>query len=381
MDASGDRPTVAVLTDLWPSRSQPQSGAFVRAQVAALALAYRHLVLVPKLLAPRLHWRIWGEAVNGWQVGHFPVEPPGRVLRYASLRVPKIGEAEVRSACARVVLAVARERPVLVHGHFLHEVGLAAVRLGRTLGVPSVVTVHGTDGRWLLEGGVPPRFRRRMLEAARAADRVIAVSNSLAAGLVRVGVPNERIAVIPMGVDADLFRLRDRATVRAAVGVEPRSRIVLFVGTATLAKGFRVLEEALGSIPGVDCYAAGPAPLASDRIRPLGTLPPARLAEWAAAADVLCLPSFAEGTPVAVAEALAAGTPVVATDVGGIPEQIAPGRNGLLVPAGDPAALAAALEAALEREWQPEDIRATSERFWWTTIAARIEGLYAELLA
>lgn len=319
--------------------------------------------------------------MQGWQQGWLPAPTPGRLLLYPTVRIPKGGEAEARVLGARIALARTHERPDLVHGHFLYEVGVAAVRLARSLGVPSVVTVHGTDGRWLVEGGVQDRFRRRMLAAARAADRVVVVEGGLATKLVAMGVERERVRVIPMGLDEKVFVPADREQARRALGVDPDVRLVLFVGRPTKEKGIEVLERALSSLPAsVHAVAVGPRGLEGGRIEYAGPGGPELVAQWLAAADLLCLPSFAEGSPASVVEALASGRPVVASAVGGIPGQVENGVDGLLVTAGDSAALASALEAALDREWSPARLRASSRRFWWSELAPRIQELYEEIL-
>ena len=377
----GERTTIAVLTDLWPSRSEPLNGIFVQTQVERLADRYRHLVLVPRLLAGSLHRLVWSPPPNGLQRGWS--EPSrGRVLRYPYVRIPKLGEAEARAAGARAVLAGARERPSLVHAHFLHETGVAGVRLARSLGVPAVVTVHGTDARWLLEGGIQERFRRRMLEAARLADRVIAVSDGIADGLVAAGVARDRVLVLPMGVDERLFRSSPRAAARAELGLDPSRRLVVFVGRATADKGIGELAAAAAALAGdADVVVVGPADAGRlHGLRYAGAEPPERVATWLAAADVFCLPSWAEGTPVSVAEALASGRPVVATRVGGIPRQVGESA-GLLVEARDAGGLTAALREALAREWDVDTIREASRPFWLSETLPRLDVLYTELLA
>src|SRR4051812_42491966 len=138
------------MTDLWPSESEPASGRFVLAEVQALRDAYRHVVLVPRLLFPGIHRRIWGSGVEGWQRRRTSLPAPDRVLAYPMLRIPLRSEVAARKVGARAVLAASRERPALVHGHFLLEVGPAAVALARAFSAPAVLTAHGTDAHWLL---------------------------------------------------------------------------------------------------------------------------------------------------------------------------------------------------------------------------------------
>jgi glycosyltransferase involved in cell wall biosynthesis len=381
MEGRDQQRTTALLTDLWPSATDPLAGIFVRSQVDAMADRYRQLVLVPRLLFPRLHRRIWNPPPNGLERGW--VDPRGgRLLRYPVLRVPKRGDADARSIGARLALRVAGERPALVHAHFLHEVGVAGIRLARALGVPALVTVHGTDARWLLEGGVKERFRRSMLAAVHAADRVIAVSRPIADGLAAAGVEPEAIAVVPMGVDEQLFRPRSRVEARAELGLDPDRRIIVLVGRVAPEKGINELSVAAAALADVaDVVAIAEAGRGiRNSIRHVGAEPPERVALWLAAADVFCLPSWAEGTPVSVSEALAAGRPVVATAVGGIPDQVGL-ESGILVPVRDPAALTDALRSALTREWDADAIRESSRPFWSSVVTDRLDGFYAEVLS
>jgi glycosyltransferase involved in cell wall biosynthesis len=243
-----------------------------------------------------------------------------------------------------------------------------------------VITAHGTDVGFL-EDGLPPNRIEEILQACSDATRILAVSGALAERLAALGIERERIDVLSMGVDELVFAPRERSAARAELSIALDERVVLFVGRFVPEKGSAVLIDALRRLgDDVTAYTAGPsAGLIPPPVRELGVLRPRDLARWLAAADVMCLPSFAEGTPVSIMEALAVGTPVVATEVGGVPDQIQPLVNGALVPPGDPAALAAALQAALEAKWSPATIRETSEPFWWTTVSARLGSIYREI--
>jgi len=101
----------------------------------------------------------------------------------------------------------------------------------------------------------------------------------------------------------------------------------------------------------------------SDRVHLAGPAGPDAVALWMNAADVFCLPSFSEGCPNVVLEATAAGCPVVANNVGGVPEIVSP-ENGVLVDDHEPETLARALRAALDRSWDRETISRHSTRTW-----------------
>jgi glycosyltransferase involved in cell wall biosynthesis len=116
------------------------------------------------------------------------------------------------------------------------------------------------------------------------------------------------------------------------------------------------------------------------RVRWVGRQPHAALPQWYAAAELLCLPSHAEGTPNVVLEAMACGLPVVATQVGGISE-VLPHFAGLTVPLGDGNALQAALAAALAGEWDRERIVAHARRFDWSDNVRKLRALLEEAAA
>ncbi|HET8892626.1 MAG TPA: glycosyltransferase [Gaiellaceae bacterium] len=374
-------PVVGVLTDLWPSTSEPHNGPFVRDLTVRMSQRFHEVVLVPKLVLPGLHRRVWGRDVQGWQHG---LERPGagvRVLRYPMLRIPKGTETSARVLGSRAVLRLHGERPDVLHGHFLYAVAPACVRLAEALNVPALLTAHGTDVRWLRDRGndVRGRDHAEMVDACLRASGITCVAQWMVEHFVAIGVPEERIAVIPMGVDETVFRPRARSEVRAQLGLELAARVVLFIGRATPQKGSEVLREALSGLDSVRCYVAGQFGI--EGCTHLGMLDPESLATWIAAADIVCLPSFSEGMPVSVSESLACGTPVVGTAVGGLLEQIREGENGLLVPPGDALALRDAMIAAFEREWEGCAIRASSERFWWRSVTQRFEELVDRLIA
>jgi glycosyltransferase involved in cell wall biosynthesis len=164
-----------------------------------------------------------------------------------------------------------------------------------------------------------------------------------------------RRAVIPNGVDLEVFSPGDRAQARRELGIAEDAPLVVFSaqgGRANEFKDFPALREALGRLGSpVQAVALGdPAPgeeqVGSARVRAVGAVPTAEVAHWLRAADVYVHPSRADTFPSGVLEALACGTAVVASRVGGIPEQVRD-ETGLLVEPGDPAALAAAVELLL----------------------------------
>lgn len=249
-----------------------------------------------------------------------------------------------------------------VHTHDYKADLLVASARGGPRRLPWVATVHlhtATTARLHLYG-------RLALVAVRRADRVVAVSASQARALADAGVPPERLAVVRTAVDADAMARRARsgagpAGARAALGVPPEAPLIALVGRLTTQKGVDValsaLARLLAAAPGARLAIAGDGP-ELDRLHALAAgLGVGAAVAWAgaladplpllAAADVVILPSRAEGLPRVALEAAAVGRPVVAAAVGGLPEAVRHGETGWLVPPEDAGALCAALERLL----------------------------------
>jgi teichuronic acid biosynthesis glycosyltransferase TuaC len=265
--------------------------------------------------------------------------------------------------------------PDLVLGYWIYPEGYGAWRCARQLDVACVLGGLGTDIR--LRSGLTGWYTGRAL---RGADQLIMVSEEMR-GLVlgRFGADPARVHTITNGVDANTFHHRAPAQMRAKLRLPASSRIIVYVGRFIASKGIRELLEAFGSLAEQDTslrlaligdgvmrdevHARVAAAPWGERVYLPGTMQPREIAEWIGAADLLCLPSYSEGYPNVVVEALASGRPVVATDVGGIPEIINI-HNGRLVVPRDPLALRNALAEVLERSWDHAALAAAWSRSW-----------------
>jgi len=244
---------------------------------------------------------------------------------------------------------VRRDGAAVMNPHWIVPAGIIALAVRAATGVPYVVTVHGADA-YTLRGRVGRGLKRLVLSRAAA---VLPVSGDIARSLGLAGVP-----VLRMGVDT--------AAIRAAVGDRaPEDGLLLYIGRLADKKGVDVLVAALARLDGARLEVVGDGPdraaleqLAArlgvaDRVRFRGKLAKAEVVAALARAQVAVIPSRVgaggdmEGTPVVLCEAMAAGMPVVASDLGGLGECIDDGVDGLLVTPGDVDALAATLDKAL----------------------------------
>jgi glycosyltransferase involved in cell wall biosynthesis len=259
--------------------------------------------------------------------------------------------------CAIGLVRLLRElRADVVHSHEF-TMAVYGSLAARWLGIPHVITMHGNER-------VLSAWRRRaaLRLAARMSRALIAVSqHTRVAMLSALGLPEAAIQVIPNGVPR---RPGDREGTRRKLGFEDDEVMVLSVGNLRPRKGHAVLVEAFGWLRREGCAAPwqlviagdGPErePLArlaqkleiADRVHLLGHRDD--IPDLQAATDVYAMPSFAEGMPLAMLEAMIVSKPVVASQVGGLPEMVRDQESGLLVPAGDAGALAIALRSLIE---------------------------------
>lgn len=273
----------------------------------------------------------------------------------------------VSPACARSIAAsFARHRIDLAHSHeFTMAVygGWAAWYAG----VPCVITMHGSR---YYAGRLQRRLALRAAMARRA--RVVAVSHQLARHISRdLLVRRARIEMVPNGVSFSAPAAPD--PVRRALSLGPADRLLVCVGNLYPVKGHRVAVEALARLsaahPGLHLAIAGRGDLAEaltaqarargldGRFHLLGLR--SDVSAVLAAADLFVLPSFSEGLPLALLEAMFAARPIVATDVGEVRAALDNGRAGVVVPTEDSAGLAAAIDALLRN---PHDAHALGIR-------------------
>jgi glycosyltransferase involved in cell wall biosynthesis len=247
--------------------------------------------------------------------------------------------------------------------------------------VPVVITLRGSIVRLRHY----PTHRPQIRWALRRAARVLAVSQSLKEVAAGIGVPAEHVRVIPNGVDADVFVPREPAEARRALGLPLDRTIILSVGGLNEGKGHhRVVAQLpdlakrfpdlLYVIVGGERAGETSRPLiestaarlgVSERVRLVGERPHDEVAAWLAAADLFCLATRSEGWANVLLESLACGTPVVSTRVGGNAEIVSHEGLGILVPAQDDRALAAAIREGLERRWDPHLLVAHAQAHSW----------------
>ena len=381
---------VLAITNLFGFPWDPTRGMFNQQQFDLLArrIDFQVLVAVPwteVVRRPRAWWHARRDGRQRWPyVDYFIFWYPPRYGR------------RLHAACFFASLLLQKPFKLLfggwdaLLGSWAYPDAVATESLARLTATPVLMKVHGSDVNDYFDE--PPK-RRRILAAAQRCRAVMCASGALREKLVGAGVAPERVVVNYNGVDCNRFRPAERTPTRADHALPLGAHVVLYVGNLKVAKGCVDLLRAFivlaqddpdlllvyvgdGEARAQIAAEAAEAGLTS-RVRLQGKCFHAELPGWFAAADLLCLPSYNEGVPNVVLEAMACGIPVVATRVGGIPE-ILPGFAGELVERCDVPALAAALSRSIGREWDRGKIVAHARTFSWEANVDRLQALLGE---
>ena len=298
----------------------------------------------------------------------------------------------------------------VVHSHYWlsGQVGwLASERWGAPL-VHTAHTLAKVKNRSLAEGDAPEPLRRVVGEeqVVAAADRLVANTADEARELVQLyGADPARVVTVAPGVDLEHFRPGEASAARTRIGVPPDAVLLLFVGRIQQLKAPDVLLRAAARMLARDpalrerlvvAVVGGPSGAGqtepylhhlavdlgiADLVRFEAPSGRDRLRDWYLAADLVAVPSHNESFGLVALEAQACGTPVVATDIGGLRTTVRDGVSGLLVPGHDPDAWATALQAALDRPGLATGALAHAAAFSWSATAAGLLTTYRDALA
>jgi teichuronic acid biosynthesis glycosyltransferase TuaC len=267
----------------------------------------------------------------------------------------------------------------LIDAHYFYPDGVAAALLAHWFRKPLVITARGSDVN-LISSYALPRFLMRWASAQAAAT--VGVSAALAQRLRDLGAPADRVHVLRNGVDTERFEPKVEARHRLGLVGFP---LLLSVGNLLPVKRHGLVIEALAQLRQTHAEAklaiVGSGPLEKElenkvralglngAVRLVGAVPQTELAHWYSAADLLVLASSREGWPNVLLEAMACGTPVLASRVGGVPEVVSTPTVGSAVNFDTPLALADALRDALSRPVCRSDVRKHALAMGWPQVS------------
>jgi glycosyltransferase involved in cell wall biosynthesis len=343
----------------------------------------------PYRYAPRKKWTTWGYAES--------LASDVRIKRGMYALAPLAMVSSLRT----VFQLTAREAFDVVHAHWVIPNAPPAALAARRRHLPLVVSMHGSDV-----------FVAEKLRAAGAAARwsfqraawITACSDELMNRALALGADEAKSSLVPYGADAKAFHVDPARAqrVRAALDVGASDPVILAVGRMVEKKGFEFLlaamPQVLAVVPNARLVFAGYGDLESalveqaralglePHVRFAGRIPRGQIPAYFAAADVVVVPSVrdaagnVDGLPNVTLEAMAAGKPVVASNIAGFPDVICDGVSGLLVPEKDPGALAQAIislacDAELRKRMGAAGQAQVHDALNWDKVARRfVEG-------
>ena len=362
---------ILVVTSQFPIAGEPNRGRPILQTVRELARLADVRVISPVATYPR-----WARPRSYLFRAPLPQQMQDCDTEYVSYpALPMVSRPFNGHLCGMAITeAMARFAPDVVLSYWLYPDAFGAMRAASRLGIPWVAGARGSDLR------VRDAVSRMLTgQVVRRARRLLVVSEDLRrVAIERYGAAPDRTITIPNGCNAAIFHPASRSEARRQLGVDEGARLVVYVGRLVPEKGLRELLEATAMLsqahPRVELALIGDGPLRDEldqsarRIAGVpvhlpGAMDASMVARWMAASDLVTLPSYSEGHPNVLVEALASGRPVVATHVGGIPE-VVDASCGVLVAPRDVHALSVALGQVMDRRWDPDALARRFSRDW-----------------
>jgi len=383
------------FTTLYPNSVMPRHAVFVENRLQHLLASQdvESTVIAPVPWFPFKN-RCFGKYANYAAVPREEIRNGVRVLHPRYFLIPKMSMFAAPFLMAWAARSAVKQLQKegyqfdLVDAHYFYPDGVAAVMLGRRLGKPVVVTSRGSDIN-ILPNYLMPRLLIKW--AFSKAQAVITVSQALKDRLLALGAAPERVMVLRNGVDLQLFKpAEDRVKLRDELNIKEFTLIV--VGRLEALKGFDLVIQVLPRIPQLQLIIAGDGSeqaslrkLAQDlevveRVRFLGSVPAEQLKRYYAVSDALVLASSHEGWPNVLLEAMACGTPVVSTEVGGTPEIVTAPEAGILVKERTTECLFNGITQLMNDYPDRQATRCFAEKFSWDETSVGQFDLFKRLI-
>ena len=384
---------VLVYTTLFPNHLHPNSAIFIKQRMFHFAKLKDCEI---KVVAPVPYcppWPSLGKWYYNSQIKKYEVIDGIEVFHPRYPLIPKVSMLlhglSLFLSSLKLLKKINQTFPFdLIDGHYIYPDGFAAVLLGKALKKPVVLSARGSDiNQFTGFKSIKPM----LCYALNHADHIISVCNALKQEMIVLDINNDKISVIPNGVDTEQFYPVDRKEARNKLALPNNKKIILSVGSLIPRKGFHVILDAFPKLLQEDntihLYIIGEGSFRSSLERQIealkltqyvtlvGERPNSELKIWYSAADVFCLASSREGWANVIMESLACGTPVVATNVWGAPEILTSTDIGMLVDR-NPEDLYIVLKTALETTWDRKRIRDHVKDRNWLTVADEVNSVF-----
>lgn len=385
-----------LFSTLYPNSVRPSHGIFVETRLRHLLASgeVETRVVAPVPWFPFRHPR-FGEYAKHAAVPRQEERNGIRVEHPRYLLLPRIGMNSAPASLARAGLKAARKLIAagydfdLIDAHYFYPDGVAATIIGKALNKPVVITARGTDINLIPQY---PKPKQMILQAADDCAAMITVCAALKDAIVGLGGTAQKITALRNGVDLQLFQPEDKPQARAAFGMSDKFAIAT-VGHLIERKGHHLVIEALAQLPDAELYLVGGGEEDSrlraladqlgitNRVHFLGAMPQAKLRTLYSAVDCLVLASSREGWANVLLEAMACGTPVVATNVWGTPEVVAAPEAGVLMDERSAGGIVRAIARLREALPARSATRAYAEQFGWQPTTEGQLALFRRVLS
>jgi glycosyltransferase involved in cell wall biosynthesis len=359
-----NKQSLTVITNLYPLPWELNRATFNKQQFGLLNNDYEVSFLIPIAFAAWIsHRKELKQTENLRYVPYFYLPKFGRRFYSAMM---------FASIMLHSGLWLMRKKPKKIFASWAFPDAVAASWISKLFNCDFYFKVHGSDIN--LHGKVPARAKQ-IVNASKRALGILSVSQALANEMIAMGVNKEKIHVIYNGVDHQKFQIQH------AISKEKNDDYILYVGNLKKEKGVIELLKGFAAIsekhPTLKLLYAGPGHLRSeissqaqylaisDKVVLLGSVDHSQLPKLISQARVLALPSYNEGVPNVVLEAMACGIPVLVSNVGGIPEVVDEKICGKIISAKSDLAVASGLAYILSKTWDKEKIQQHSLQFSW----------------
>ena len=373
---------ILLFSSLFPSAVRPIHGIFVETRLRELVKTGQ---VQAKVIAPVPWFPFEGERFGEYSL--FAATPKfeqrnGLDVHHPRYFLPpKVGMNLAPHTMAMAALPLIKKLIKdgfdfdLIDAHYYYPDGVAAGIIARKLGKPFVVTARGTDLNLIPQHAYP---RKLILQTAQAASASIGVCKALMDSLQALGADPVKLNTLRNGVDLQRFVPEPRDAARQKLGLPEAGQLLLSVGHLVERKGHHIAIESLPLLPpDVRLLIAGGGPEraalqkqadklgVADRVKFVGVVPQTDLKWWYSAANALALCSSREGWANVLLEAMACGTPVIATNIWGTPDVVSTPDAGVLMPARSGPGLAQAWAALFANYPSRQATRAHAETFSW----------------
>jgi teichuronic acid biosynthesis glycosyltransferase TuaC len=387
---------IMLFSTLYPSSARPGHGIFVETRLRELL---RQPGIESRVVAP-VPW-FWSSHVRYGERAAMARTPERETRHGIDVQHPRyVVIPKVGMTLAPLLLALGARGAVqrlldegfdfdVIDAHYAYPDGVAAALLSRWFNRPFAVTARGSDVNLIAQYRAPRAMMRWAMQRAAAC---VGVSESLASRLREIGAPEQRVHVARNGVDTERFRPEVQSQARSRLGLGP-GPVLLSVGNLLEVKRHHLVIEALAKLrlthPEAELVIVGAGPLraaleaaaleagVAPAVRFTGAQSQDALPGWYSAADLLVLASSREGWPNVLLEAMACGTRVVASRVGGVPEIVSASELGTAVEMNTAEDVAVAVRRELARPPRPQVVRAHALSMGWEPTCVQLRAVLA----